>query len=491
MILNSKNVESDYDSLLRYAQRAYRKSRVSLLFSCIEVLAHWLYHTGLKFSAPELDELIRNASFKLGLDVCKSKGTPRKVAFIDYFAWDNKGLTEQYLSALLGMNVDLLYINLNEEKIFKSSNIFKLLEASKSEVMTFSKNSSVRDKISLSYKAVSFFSPSHMFFHTAPWDIVSPSLCCLFPNLIKLNVNITDHAFWLGETAFDYVLNFREYGAGISTDKRRMKAEQQLFVPMYPVIPNGEPSILPFKKNENNTVLVTGGAFYKVVDEHNRYLDLMASVLIENPGSFLYFIGSGDSSSIKKFIGDNNLEGRFYLLEERADFFEVLKASDIYVGTYPVGGGLMTQYCALAGLPFVALKDKEDSTEKLLSVLRDRPKYKVLFESIGECRKEINKLIRDKGYRALRGEDFCNCAPSKERFDSSVKEIISGSLAPKAHAVYPGGSRGDCSCVSLKGGQKIIKYYLIPLRHMKVSLFLFSPVLFCKSLFSLFKRFVG
>lgn len=490
-MLNSKNVESDYEALLRYAQRAYRKGKFPLLFSCIETLAHWLYHTNLKFSAPELDKLIRDASFNLGLDVCEAKGTPRKVVFIDYFAWDNKGLTEQYLSALLGMNMDVLYINLNEEKIFKSSNILKLLDASKCEVMAFSKAMSVQDKILLSYNAISLFSPSHVFFHTAPWDIVSPALCCFFPSLIKLNINITDHAFWLGVAEFDYVLNFREYGAYVSTSRRRMSAEQQLFVPMYPVIPNGVPSILPFTKNENSTVLVTGGAFYKVIDDSNHYLNLMASVLIENPDSFLYFIGSGDSSSIKGFISDNRLEGRLFLLEERADFFEVLKASDIYVGTYPVGGGLMTQYCALAGLPFVALKDKEDSTDKLLSVLRNRPKYKVLFDSVDDCRKEINKLISDKGYRSLRSDDFFNCAPSKEKFDSAVKEIINGPLVSQRHAVYAVGCDGGYSDVSLKGNQKVIKYYLIPLMHMRVSLLLFSPVLFCRSLFSLFKRFLG
>lgn len=491
MIRSAKKVKSDYDSLLRYAQRAYYRSKIPLLFSCVETLAHWLYHTGLKFSAPELDELIRDASFKLGVDVCESRGNLQKVVFIDYFAWDNKGLTEQYISALIDMGVDLLYINLNEGKDFKGGRILKFLDANGCKVVFLSKRDSAKAKIFSSYQAINSFSPSRIFFHTAPWDVVSPALCCFFPNMIKLNINITDHAFWLGATTFDYVLNFRGYGSDISIRQRRMRADQQLLAPMYPIIPDAKLTILPFKKKRGDTILVTGGAFYKVIDEDFRYLSLMASVLNENPHAFLYFIGSGDSSYIKSFISRNKLGDRFFLIDERKDFLEVLKASDIYIGTYPVGGGLMTQYCALAGLPFVALTGAEDTADKLLSVLSIKPEYRTLFESSDECRVEINRLISDVEYRRLRALDFHRCAPSKEAFNSTIKKVLDGPLVPASYVADDEVHMTGPPSINLNSRQEFVKYYLIPLKYLKFNLLIFKPEIFFRSLCSLFLRLVG
>lgn len=491
MMRSAEKVKSDYDSLLQYAQRAYYRGKVPLLFSCVEALAHWLYHTGLKFYAPELDKLIRNASFKLGLDVCESRGDHPKVVFIDYFAWDNKGLTEQYLSALVGMGSDLLYINLNERQDFKKGRISKFLDASGCNVVSLSKHDSAETKIVSAYQAVSSFLPSRIFFHVAPWDVVSPVLCCFFPNMIKLNINITDHAFWLGVTTFDYVLNFRRYGSDISIRKRGMRADQQLLAPMYPVTPDAKLSILPFKKKPGETILITGGAFYKVIDEDCRYLNLIASVLDENPHAFLYFIGSGDSSYLKRFIGRNKLEDRFFLIDERKDFLEVLKASDIYIGTYPVGGGLMTQYCALAGLPFVALKGVEDTADKLLSVLSSNPVYRTLFESTEECLAEINRLIFDKEYRRLRAIDFHSCAPSKEVFESTIKKVLDGPLVPVPYVADGEVLVGGTLPIKLASKQELIKYNLIPLKYLKLNLIVFKPEMFFRSLYSLVLRLIG
>lgn len=52
---------------------------------------------------------------------------------------------------------------------------------------------------------------------------------------------------------------------------------------------------------------------------------------------------------IKKYqLGD-----RFYVLGFRNDIIELFRKVDVYIGTYPIGGGLMTQIAASNNLPVV------------------------------------------------------------------------------------------------------------------------------------------
>lgn len=49
-----------------------------------------------------------------------------------------------------------------------------------------------------------------------------------------------------------------------------------------------------------------------------------------------------------------------FLIGDRHDINEVFKHSDIFLNTYPIGGGLMTQYAAANSKPILSLGVKDE-----------------------------------------------------------------------------------------------------------------------------------
>lgn len=75
-----------------------------------------------------------------------------------------------------------------------------------------------------------------------------------------------DHAFWLGRNAFDYCLEFRDFGANLSRQYRHIPIQKLLKQPYYPLadptIPYGGP---PFERADGD-VIFSGGTLYKTLD---------------------------------------------------------------------------------------------------------------------------------------------------------------------------------------------------------------------------------
>lgn len=490
-MINHLRLLSDYESLYSYAVHFRSRGQVDNLLRCVQALSHSLYHTKLKFNAPELDQLIKDVvdDFR---PVSALKGGTEKIIFIDYFGWDNKGLSQQYLSFLIEGEYDFVYVHLNSSKSFLESNIYKTLQASNSCSLLLDEVLSIREKIKKLSHFFELISPRCVIFHTAPWDVISVALCFIFPRLIKININITDHAFWLGATAFDYVINFRPYGGEIALKKRAISIEKLLYAPMYPIV-SSDTRLIPEiqkAKADGKVVLISGGALYKVADDECRFLNLIASILEFDKNVVFFILGSGDRSSIDRFVSDRELGGQFFVLPESPHIFSFLRSADIYIGTFPVAGGLMTQLCSMAGLPFVAMKEKGDSDSKLLSVLAKFPKYKVLFDDMDACKREIFRLIYDKGYRRERSDDFSSCAPSKFAFVNSMTKILSDiedMTCRELNATHAVQFLENDSVV-LSGRENIDKYYLIPFKYMGFSALRYDLLLFFKAIPAIFRR---
>ena len=76
-----------------------------------------------------------------------------------------------------------------------------------------------------------------------------------------------DHAFWLGRNAFDYCLEFRDFGANLSRQYRHIPIQKLLKQPYYPL---ADPTIpyggLPFERADGDFVIFSGGTLYKTLD---------------------------------------------------------------------------------------------------------------------------------------------------------------------------------------------------------------------------------
>ena len=80
------------------------------------------------------------------------------------------------------------------------------------------------------------------FFLSTPID--TAGVACfsqLKDKVMRFQINLTDHAFWLGSTAFDYCIEFRNYGAGISLNERGIDFNKLILLPFYPYINKEQP----------------------------------------------------------------------------------------------------------------------------------------------------------------------------------------------------------------------------------------------------------
>ena len=57
----------------------------------------------------------------------------------------------------------------------------------------------------------------HFFFYSYPDDVVATSVMNAYDGILRrYQVNLTDHAFWLGAKPVDICIEFRDYGAIVS-----------------------------------------------------------------------------------------------------------------------------------------------------------------------------------------------------------------------------------------------------------------------------------
>lgn len=63
----------------------------------------------------------------------------------------------------------------------------------------------------------------------APWAMEAITAFHAFPNVRKYLINLTDHAFWLGTSCTDYLVEFRNYGINVSRSKRGLPLSAILF----------------------------------------------------------------------------------------------------------------------------------------------------------------------------------------------------------------------------------------------------------------------
>ncbi|MDR2407374.1 MAG: hypothetical protein LBE13_04580, partial [Bacteroidales bacterium] len=107
----------------------------------------------------------------------------------------------------------------------------------------------------------------------------------------------------------------------------------------------------------------------------------------------------------------------------RKDIAQVIYNCDIYLGTYPVAGGLMTQYAAMLGKPIIAygsLSNVGNNIESLLLV----NDIKLTHYSVDNFLNEFSCLVNDTAYRKKQSELLKSSVIQSIEFNQSLKTLI-------------------------------------------------------------------
>ena len=316
------------------------------------------------------------------------------ILFYDGFGLDTRGLALIYVKALCELGYSVVY--LVPEVAKNNQPEIKKVTDGKDITFVYLQKSQGDELITEILDVVTQYRPRDAFFYTTPDDVEA---CIAFSAMEKrirrFQINLTDHAFWLGRNAFDYCIEFREYGACVSNEYRKIPADKIKLLHYYPYFDKSIPFAgFPFE-TDNRPIMFSGGSLYKTFDEDGTYYDMVEQIMRKHEDLIFAYAGYGDRSGLEEL--QNKFPKRVYIMDERKDLFGLMRHCTLYLNTYPMLGGLMTQYAAIAGrLPLTIADITENSLDGLLL---NREELSVEFKNKDDLIKEADKLLSDVDYR--------------------------------------------------------------------------------------------
>ena len=341
------------------------------------------------------------------------------VLFYDGFGLDTRGLALIYLKALCDLGYKVIYV-VPQRAYAQQPEIHKVT-AGKSITFHYLQNGAGDKLIDEILQTFAKFRPQRAFFYTMPNDV---EVCAAFEAMagkaLRYQINLTDHAFWLGKNAFDKCVEFREYGACVSHEYRKISIDKLCLLHYYPYFDQEIPfGGFPFSDGDK-PVLFSGGSLYKTYDDKGTYYDIVRKILQHNKDVLFVYAGSGDSSGMEKL--QTEFPKRVYLIAERRDLYAVMQHATLYLNTYPMLGGLMTQYAAIAGrLPLTLLNCPDNSLDGLLL---HHEKMQLEFTRAEDLVAEADKLLSDDNYRKQRERQLTDCVMNEDKFRHELGNLL-------------------------------------------------------------------
>lgn len=424
-----KDVENIYGDLIRSAYKNYAKQRYHEALKDIIAASNWAYCFNHIYTDPSVENLVKliSESKVKGIEIKSPKGN--RCVLIDSFLLDNRGLSQQYFRAMMALGMEILVVYTNRGGIVGKDLLKEIKEYNKATILLFPKNIDAFEQTRMIVDHIEEFMPTHLFFHLTPWDVVALMASHAINGVKKYNINLTDHAYWMGASFIDYNLEFRPYGMTVSLEKRGLKKEQLLALPYYPVTPLST-EFCCFPDIPNDAVKVfTGGALYKILGKNGFFFHIMERILSISPSVYILVAGFDKEARFDK--GIENIQGKERIVQigVRKDIDEVFDHIDIYLSTYPMIGGLMTQYAAKHGKPIVAYHDKGDAMNTVEEIVNYYQHEFKSFTDLDLMTAYAEKLIKDIKFRENEGRVLQKGMMNKERFNAEFSNIIQNHMS--------------------------------------------------------------
>lgn len=353
--------------------------------------------------------------------------TDRWVLYDDFCTTYVLGL--QWLEAMASSGKEILYITTRDiSKENRHRNIME--EVSKYENVTpvVIPQGKVLTRAQDLYNVISEFKPSKIVLHKYPTHSLSEYVLPVLPQGVKTYlINLSDQTYWTGAKSIDYCLEFRPFGSSVSLQRRGLKEDQLLMVPYYPANDNNVFQGFPVEKDDDRVIIFSGGDYYKTLDKDRTYWILVRELLTLSPQIVFIFatknIPEGDSE-IRKFIADNHFENRFYYIAFRPDIYQVFAHCDIFMGTCPTSGALMSQLAAINSKPilqYYAPGTPDDETEQAICI---NDTFSISHHEKSAFFKEAERLILDPDYRKNQGARLKTAMMQQSQFNELVVNTL-------------------------------------------------------------------
>jgi len=421
-MVTKASIQRLYNRYKRWSGWHLRRGKTETGTAFLHLAAYVGYKFNLHYTDEDIEDRIEGLSHHLTPEPILINALPTKVVFYDSFAMDNRGLTQQYLRALLELGYDVLYL-VPHGSI--GPDIRTYLEQVPRATITCLTHKSFTENLTEGLAAIKTAQPAFVFQHMGPDDILG---CCLnlpLKGCLRYRINLTDHAFWVGKRCSDYVLEFRRYGGWLSHHHRRIPLNKLLLQPYYPVVIEKSFEGFPDKVNTSNILLFAGATYYKIYGNNHRFLHLIRQVLEAHPHAQFLLAGDGNDAPLLAFIRKYHLEDRIVLLGSRRDITQVFRHIDIYINTYPMIGGLMSQLAAVCHKPVIGYTDEAlysfNDVEDLMG-LSSNGLLVTASETI--FLERVHQLITDASYRDQLADLAQSNLPTPETFKVGLAHLM-------------------------------------------------------------------
>ena len=412
-------VAAKIDNIKLKIRNKIKESNYDDALELIAFAANILYCTNLYYMDDDLEKNIEYISNKI-LDSSAYYASQNTVLVWDGFGLDTRGLMQIYLKALCQCQNVVYVTYLDRQNSIPG--LLDILEQSGCKACFISRGRKT-DEIRQLEKCVKNIRPESFFLYSTPNDVTATSIMYAYCGKFKrYQINLTDHAFWLGAGCLDTCIEFREYGANISAEYRKIAKNKIVLLPYYPIYNRqqqfeGYP--FPFDESKHRLIF-SGGSLYKTIGEGNQYYEVVDYILESYPDVAFWYAGTGKSDQMEKLL--KKYPGRAFLTEERKDLFQVMQKCLFYLNTYPIVGGLMMQYAAIAGKVPVTLRHEADGS----GILIGQDSLAIEFEDMKSLKTEIDKLLSDEEYLRKKSEKMKTAVISERQFNDEIVGILQG-----------------------------------------------------------------
>lgn len=404
---------------------AYEKGDYEKSLCAIDLYGMFMYTLNQKYVDFEIEDILYSISNKINIEDKKVhwqyEGQYEYIIFFDSFGLDLRGLALIYVKALVANNYNVIYITKKKSKN-NISNILRELERNKDNKVFYFGNGEIIQEYKKLRDCLKKYNVKSIFLYLMPNDVKGLMLGYYYSGrCTRYFINLTDHAFWIGTNVFDYIIEFRDYGASVSKYYRKIDESKIIKIPYYPLVVK-DISFEGFPKEvENKKVVFSGGALYKTIGDENKFYNkIIFHILQKHSDTVFIYAGFGDDTELKKI--QMKFEGRVFHLPERKDLYQMMKHSYIYISTYPMIGGLMTQYAVAAEtLPLTLLYDECGT-----GVLLHAEEANLEYIDLNEFLTEVDKCLESTKYLESRKESLSNQLISGEKFNEEIALVLSG-----------------------------------------------------------------
>ena len=424
----SKKASKYIEKLHKICNASVHKKDINCAFSAVDACSRIHYYENQVYTDDILEDTTNWIEKQIdGPNLKKCEISNNTVLFYDGFGNDVRGLLLNYISGLVSNNYDVIYCT-TSRSIGKQPVLDEMIANSNIKRVYFDADDSHIMKTKHIITLIEELKPARILIYTLPEDVSGVVAISHFRNIIeRYQIDLTDHNFWLGRSMFDYCIEFREYGAEIAYKYRKINRNSIMLLPFYPFVPRSDFQGLPFDYYKRRFVF-SGGHLYKTRGDNNMtYYQIVERILEENPDVVFYYAGEGEPIEFKRL--KLKWKDRLFYTGERTDFYEVIKRCSVYLNTYPLLGGLMTQYAASAGVVPLTLVD-DDNYDASQGFLINEREVRTQFRKVDDLLAECNKLLKNENYRANMGKEIRKHILEATEFEDQLNTVLTSHISP-------------------------------------------------------------